>query len=293
MHSAYISTLICLVGMNNNYLYSPSENEFMNCFIQNGFVIGKSVLEPNKIKELGNLCEREYRKTKLNFSNENVENENWSLMLSHIVRDGVTLRSLLLKLASSKSLLDSLEKFFGPNISKINWEDIWINDQEDRSNVTNKPLHQEYWTGASVDDIAVWVPLTKVNISNGLEVIPGSHLFGVVPNRNRKLIDVDGIDYSGKETLYDFTMGDAVFFHSLLIHGTAGRGNDLRIATTLHYKGTFASTSAIKTSIGQVGVREGPFLQIRRMLGNDQYTPFRTYGGPISNAPAIPEIDYK
>ena len=107
------------------------------------------------------------------------------------------------------------------------------------------------------------------------------------------MIDVDGVDYSGKETLYDFTMGDAVFFHSLLIHGTAGRGNDLRIATTLHYIGTFASTSAIKTSIGQVGVREGPFLQIRRVLGNDQYTPFRTYGGPISNAPAIPEIDYK
>ena len=116
-------------------------------------------------------------------------------------------------------------------------------------------------------------------------MIPGSHFHGMLPNRNRRLMVEEGIDYGEVIPLTGFDPGDMVLFHSLLLHGTAGIGKKLRVAISYYFKNTFAETSTKYHSVGQTPLREGALNRISNVLGNDQHTPLRTYGGRVSNQP--------
>ena len=116
-------------------------------------------------------------------------------------------------------------------------------------------------------------------------MIPGSHLFGVVPNRNRRVQFPDGIDCPPTVPLTDVTPGDVVVIHSLLLHASGVQKETLRFSTSAVIKPLFAETSRRYASLGQVPLRVGPLTRVRQMLGNDLLTPFRTYGGAVSNKP--------
>lgn len=270
----------------SNYRLSPDDPGFADCFVRNGFVVCASVLDSDAVTAFGAKAQAAYEAIKAEtWSDDMPDEERSTLEPSRDIIERPDIKSELFDLMVQPAFLDALEKFLGPDISVLAWQDLWINDPEDPSPVTNKALHQEYWSGAGPDDLTAWVPLTELDGANGLTVLPGSHTYGVVPNRNRQALAVDGIDYDNALVLHDVAPGDAVLFHSLLLHGTAGKGNRLRLAAAGHFKPTFAETSAKMTSVGQIGVRMGPLTKIRHVLGNDQFTPFRTYGGPVSNVP--------
>lgn len=104
------------------------------------------------------------------------------------------------------------------------------------------PPHQE-WRAlqGSLDSLVIWIPLGHVH-GNGLEVIPGSHLYGLVPTQPHPMTpEVVNPEMFGKwESLY-LDVGDAVAFSSFLIHRTAV-GPGLRIAISIRFNNAAEST---------------------------------------------------
>jgi ectoine hydroxylase-related dioxygenase (phytanoyl-CoA dioxygenase family) len=187
------------------------------------------------------------------------------------------------QLYHSENLLNCLENFLGPDLAKINANGLFVNDPSDDSPVTNKSFHQEIWTGASPDDMTVWIPFHTPEEANTLAIVPGSHFYGILPNRNRQILPLENFSLPEPLPIVHVEPGDAVLFHSMLVHKTMGRGSKVRYAMHFVMKNTHAPLSEQQRAFGFIGVRQGPMTKIRHVLGNDYFTPLRTYGGKISN----------
>lgn len=106
------------------------------------------------------------------------------------------------------------------------------------------PFHQDayYFYFAPHDHIVgTWLALDSTDTSNGtISVIPGSHKLNILPHRefegNAAVFGVDGYDHRPDEVVLELNPGDAVFFHSHLLHKTGSNNSDRhRRVMTVHY----------------------------------------------------------
>ena len=261
--------------------FSAHDSGAETFFVNNGFVILSKSLPESEISLLWQSIHSAFTEIK-----KNNHQADSILSLSQALVKTSEIGRIIAKTLEDPRLTAALMPFLGPDISMLNHINLWVNDPEDRSVVTNKATHQEMWSGCSIDDLTVWVPLSKVDNNNTLSVIPGSHIYGLLPNRNRQLLDIEGFTPSPLVPLIGFEPGDIVVFHPLLLHATAGRSDQFRYSLSAVYKNSYAPTSAKYQSIGYKGLTFGAMTQVKHVLGNDFYSPLRTYGGCTSNAPS-------
>lgn len=266
----------------NFFRYESNDPGLIECFVENGFVIIKSAVPTETIDKLHNFVSKRYCDEKKTLLNQRPSNNPPVLGISRKIVEEVQSKSLYPELTQANRLLDSCEKIIGPDLSLVNWLNIWINDPEDTSIVTNKSLHQEAWSGQSVEELTVWIPLHEPDNDNSMSVIPKSHYFGLMPNRNRNLMAPSDFKIP-EELILTLKKGEAVLFHSLLLHKTTGRGKNMRFACSFAVRNTLAQLGVSTTYQGFSPVRRSAFTRIRKILGNDYLTPLRTYGGKPSN----------
>ena len=107
------------------------------------------------------------------------------------------------------------------------------------------PPHQDWRSiQGSLDAIVVWLPLVSVDRGFGaLEVIPGSHLGGLLPTRRDpfgNVIDEVDIDLNGFIPV-EVEPGDAVVFSMFTVHRTgAEQRAGIRWAVSLRYNNAAA-----------------------------------------------------
>ncbi len=92
--------------------------------------------------------------------------------------------------------------------------------------------------------VGTWLALDRIDASNGtLSVIRGSHRMSILPHAAPKgemvnfgVFGVEGFDGHPDEVTLEFEPGDAVFFHSRLLHKTGANLSDRhRRVLTVHY----------------------------------------------------------
>jgi len=259
--------------------------------IRDGYVIARNVVPANVTQELRRLVEGHFDRLIDEYGMFDADGNSNVLKAVKSIETVPSVKELIDRTARSPRLLDTLESLLGPDISANADSTFILNDPRDTSSITRKPLHQEYWTGALSDDLTVWMPITPIDAANTLNVVPGSHYFGVLPNRNRQLLEIEGFAPGPSVTIDDIGPGDALIFHCLLLHGSAGRSNKRRIALTRIYRPTFAPMSRKMLARGTVPLRQGALSSIRDALGNDAYTPLRSYGGATSNMPELFDME--
>lgn len=104
-----------------------------------------------------------------------------------------------------------------------------------------KGMHQDsaYWQIEPMDLWSCWMPFDPATLENGcMAVIPGSHKRGVLPHVN--VTDdyvVPEVHYRADDIVtVPMDPGDGLFFHSLLLHGTAENTSTMpRRAITMSY----------------------------------------------------------
>jgi len=107
-----------------------------------------------------------------------------------------------------------------------------------------KGLHQDapYWPIEPMSMWSCWIPLDDATVANGcLTVIPGSHLDGPLAHHATDDDFVVGRDaYDANQVVaVPAERGSGIFFHSLLLHGSAANTSGLpRRAVTLSYMGS-------------------------------------------------------
>jgi hypothetical protein len=102
------------------------------------------------------------------------------------------------------------------------------------------PPHQDWRSmQGSLDSAIVWIPFAEVAAGgHALEVLPGSHLGGLLPTGEDAFghrVDEDALPRDGFVPL-ELELGDAVMFSSFLVHrtGRAG-GQTARLAASYRY----------------------------------------------------------
>lgn len=269
------------------YSFEWNDPKLIDCFVENGMVIAKSIFDPEIIKKASDVCLIEYHKNKDKYWEKLPPKFQTSLTIGNLILEekNSSVYLYLKELPKEKLFLDTLECLLGKNISMLNGFALLFNDPDDYSNFTIRDLHQEMWSGSGVNTILTWIPATKIVPENALTVIPKSHLYGFIPNRNRKILPTEGIELDQPIALTGFELGDVIFFHSLLLHGTAGNSNFVRLALSYEFKETFEKTTYKEQERGHTSLRNGPLTRIRKTLANDLYSQFRVYGGEASNKP--------
>jgi len=178
-------------------------------------------------------------------------------------------------------MFNILQRLLGPDVCIFGQEALWINHPLDTDPVLNKGVHSDAWTGTSVNTLFSKCFFTDVDEYNSMTVVPGSHLYGFVPSRNRSVDPYAYIDDClGEVNLSSIKAGDVLIWHALTLHATAGHSNiNTRFSITSRYTSTETAFSSQERSLGYRPLTVGPMNQILRIIGNDLLSPFRTLGG--------------
>ena len=173
----------------------------------------------------------------------------------------------------------TLQQYLGPDVCALGYDALWINVPQDKDPVLLKGIHNDAWSGTSVNTIFAKVFFTDCDRYNGLTMYPGSHLQGMIPVRNR----APDTDATFKAVNLICKAGDLVIWHPLTLHSTTGHSDkNVRISMTSRYTSTETAFSSQERALGYRTLSVGPMNQILRLVGNDYLTPLRTYGGVVA-----------
>lgn len=268
----------------NAYFDDAGCDSFLDYFVQNGFVVARGLLEPALITAIETLIRGGYQTLKDAFhEQQGAEAVPPVLGMSKVLLKQLKSSPHYDTMMQHAPFLDTVARFIGPDIMVYNNCDLFINDPSDTNPATLKTLHQETWTGLAVHEIVTWIPLHPPRADNTITVVPGSHLYGMMPNRNRCLLPIEGFTPEPVVPVWQLQRGDVLFFHPLLLHGTSGR-SEPRFSLGFAFKDAYKEATSVNTPWGYTGLRQGPMTRVRTILGNDLLTPLRTYGGKTSNA---------
>ena len=162
---------------------------------------------------------------------------------------------------------------------------VAINIKATRDNLYMKAMHQEMWSGAGLE-LRIWVPLMMPG--GGMRFVPGSHLWGLIPNRKRKPLNAP----KAKTIVPDVGEGDAVLFHSLTLHATEPNTTGKpRVAITMGVRNLYHPRTGHEHLQSWQPYHLSPMGKIQKLLGNPHLSPYRTLGAPTGHrTKAAPEM---
>ena len=259
--------------------HSSELDSAINFFVKNGYVIFTNFYDPKFIASIGIFVKERLDKL-LNAANIGIFEKDLNGFAVSIIK-ALEKTALYDDLVGNIALLNFLEELLGPDICVLNQNALWINYPTDKDPVLNKNIHSDAWTGTSENTLFCKYFVTDVDEHNGMSVIPGSHLWGFVPVKNRAVDPIFQLEEYLKEiNLLNAKAGDILIWHALLLHSTVGHSDlNTRISITARFKSTETPFSSQERALGYEALRVGPMNQILRLIGNDKLAPFRTLGG--------------
>jgi hypothetical protein len=253
----------------------------INFFVKEGFVLLKDVHDESLVSEV-----QEYIWKNLNVLINLSKQKKIPLDLNGyavaIIKKFET-TNIHERFTQNKKYGDFLVRLLGNDICILGQDALWLNYPADKDPVLNKNTHTDAWTGTSVNTLISKFFVTDVDEHNGIYVVPGSHLWGLVPSRNRSVDPACNLtEHIQEVNLKKAKAGDVLLWHSLLLHGTVGHSDkNIRISMTSRYSSTETPFSSQERALGYKPLRVGPMNQILRLIGNDLLSPFRTLGGYV------------
>ena len=256
--------------------YRYNDPALVDFFVNNGYVILKDLFDKKTIKSFSIFCydklnqlEKLHKKKKIK-----KDFELWSFAIIEALEKSRIYHSYI----NSPKLLTTLQKFLGPDICTLCYNSLWVNNPSNKNPVINKTPHVDAWTGTSANTLFFKVFLTDVDDYNGLTVYPGTNCQGIIPVKSRVINKEDfKIDFS-PINLNNILKGDAVLWHALTLHATTGQSDkNQRISMTARFTSTETEFSSQERALGYSALSVGPMNQIKRLIGNDQLYPLRTY----------------
>ena len=272
---------------------SPNSKGEAGSFVEDGFTIIRKAIRPELIHE----AQRVVNKVLIELA------DGFNLKVSSNADDGKFFNTEILNLLRHKTPFELLIPVWRSLSAKGIPEKIFLEKkiyqfivnilgkdmchQDDPSLTLNLPglsssnknylfkgFHQEVWSGANVNTIQFWTPIFKSKDSGGLIFVPGSHLWGHIPHKNREPIELPkGV----KESYANLQIGDVIVFHSLLLHRT--KSIDAQGAPTLAMpcllKNFRLQNQSFECFKNWRNFSYSDLSKIDRRLGNHHLSPFR------------------
>lgn len=232
----------------------PLTEEQKAFFNENGFLVIKGLLSKEKIekysKHLVDVCNGDVAPAKNMLVMKDVMIAKGKVKTDKNVEKIQKVQDIqddpiFWELLTEPDVLDIAENFCGKNIKTIH--NMIINKPPRVDG--RHPFHQDqlyFPFGPDEDIIGCWIALQKTSVENGtLAVIPGSHKTPILEHGDIKNIDNLNLAYFGalgdnlgieKRVHFIAEPGDALFFHTHLLHGAGrNRSDGFRRVYIVHY----------------------------------------------------------
>jgi ectoine hydroxylase-related dioxygenase (phytanoyl-CoA dioxygenase family) len=204
-------------------------------FVEDGYLIVRNAINKKLIEEIHllvnnaiakNLNEKKiYRKYNFELEHDYFNKKIITLIKKYenfkalsIIWNEINSNNIPEKVFKEKKIFREITELLGRDLQHQSDPILTINlpgKNDPHKNYFFKKYHQEIWSGANHNTLQFWMPIFQSRTQDGISVIPGSHLWGHIPHRNRMPIDLPS---KYKEVRLDLNIGDAVIFHSMLLH---------------------------------------------------------------------------
>ena len=250
-----------------------------NNFEKNGFLILKNAINKDLLLELKRVVtgskKTNYRSFILKLKNNKKNLYDFVYEFHKIYLFQEIYKKILLKPKVYKSLTSLL----GSDLAHHEDPSLTVNISNLISNKKNylfKKWHQEIWSGASTSTIALWMPIFQPKDNQGqIEFVPGSHLWGHIPHRNREPVSLPKNFKVFKTSINE---GDVILFHSLLLHRTSefkSKNYNARLALITHVRNFKHYNYSFDINKSWRIFSLSDLTKIEKKLGNHFLSPFR------------------
>lgn len=266
---------------NSEYMkkFKPDDPSAIRFFVQHGYVVYEGVHDHDLIDRSRDWFFAQYNKLLEHHKKGEIpfDVNGWAAAII----DKYRLTEMGDRFITSPKVVDIMKQLLGPDLAIFDQDALWINAPKDTDPVLLKGTHTDAWTGTSINTIFAKTFFTDVDQHNGMSVCPGSHLYGLVPVRNRSVDPAANIKLE-EVNLQHMKAGDLLIWHALLLHATVGHSDkNIRMSITSRFTSTETPFSSQERGLGYRTLAIGPMNQILRLIGTDQLLPFRTYGGYV------------
>ena len=247
-------------------------------FSKNGFIILKSCIS----KKLISILQKEIlKKTKSKLIKNSYSNFERSLKkidnkkLFNFIKplnNHLFNQNLIFKLLTEKKLFNCLINLLGKDLAVSADSSLTINMPIDKNNYYFKNWHQEIWSGASVSNVQLWLPIFhKSKFDGQVSFIKNSHKWGHIPHSNRKPLNLPK-----KISIVNTNMeiGDVVLFSTTLLHRSNLCKNP-RLGLALTVKNFKYNDYSYSDNFNWKIFSYSEITKIQRILGNHYLSPFR------------------
>ena len=250
-----------------------------NNFEKNGFIILKNAIDKDLLKQLKQVVTGS-NKTEYKFFISKVKKNKKKLYdFVNEFHKIYLFKEIYKKILLKPKVYNSLTFLLGSDLAHHEDPSLTINISNLGSNKKNylfKKWHQEIWSGASTSTIALWTPIFLPKDCEGqIEFIPGSHLWGHIPHKNREPIYLPKNFKVFKTSIEE---GDVILFHSLLLHKTSeikSKNYDARLALITHVRNFKYYNSSFDNNKSWRIFSLSELTKIEKKLGNHYLSPFR------------------
>jgi len=269
------------MNFNYNKIFNFKEtlkNDDLKFFVKNGYVVYRDLYNKSEFGKAKQFLLNKYSILKKKFNSKKNKIDSWKLAAE--ISENFENSNISINMYKSGKLLDILKKYLGPDICVFNKKCSYIVDPVFKNYSTKLNPHVDGWVGNSVEMLQVNTFITKADKFNSMIFYPGSHLFGLLPVKNRELDKK--IKLNIKPIALDkIQEGDVLIFHPLILHGTkiSNNNQNFRFSVGDRFKSFEKQLTSQESSLGYKVLCAGPINHIKRIIGNDYLLPFRVLGG--------------
>jgi len=245
------------VSTNGSFMYTVKgpklSREQRQFYEENGFVVIRKLVDPSKLERyrqrFEDICMRKVTVPGITImkdiaikDSEFVAGEKAITKIQDFQQD-----DHLFEYCCLPEMVDYVESFTGPDV--VAMHTMLINKPPDAGKGSSRhPMHQDlhYFPFRPAEKIVCsWTAMQKINRENGcLVVVPGTHKGKLLTHEypkweggvNKMYHGIQDYDPSQHRVHLDMDVGDTVFFHPLLIHGSGmNRTSGFRKSISCHF----------------------------------------------------------
>ena len=253
-------------------------------FSKNGYVILRNCISNKLIKLIQKKILLSLLKDKLSsFKNfeklcDSLNNKNLFKYINPINKTLFN-ENFIEKILTEKKLHNNIVNLLGSDLAVSGDSSLTINIPNNLKNYYYKDWHQEIWSGASVSNIQIWMPMLQKNKNDGqITFIKDSHKWGHVPHTNRKPIKLPE-NYKSIKT--NLNLGDVVIFSTTLMHKTLPATSP-RVALAMTIKNFKYNDYSYADNFNWKIYSYSEITKMQRHLGNHYLSPYRIYDKKIN-----------
>jgi len=251
-------------------------------FSEAGYIILRNAISKSLIKEIQDDI---YKSLKINGTSQNRKYLKFCNLAQNLkvtefdftkpIFESLYHKGLLEKMFLGKKIYNSITNLLGRDLAFCTDPGITLNlpnKANPKINYLFKDWHQEIWSGASPSTIQIWTPLLhKDNKSGEIELMEESHMWGHIPNMDRK---PTMLPKKYKTKTLGLAYGDIFIFSTLLLHRSLPTKSP-RLALPCLLNNFKVKDNSFQNYRSYKVFSNSELTKIERMLGNHYLSPFR------------------